>query len=81
MGEREKITFSNTKTFKVSADIDDRAYRKISQISICTLLINGGFPFTRGEEMTEKGRMEGGARTLRHARELMLIKSRPRLVM
>lgn len=73
------------RTLGYSADVDDRAYRKISQISICTLLINGGFPAYEGEgegrdDREGEERTEGGARTLRHAHELMLIKSRPRLV-
>lgn len=70
-----------------SVDVDDRIYRKISQISICTLLINSGFPLTKrkwrregrgSEENTMTLTMEGEVRTLRHVRELMLIKSRPR---
>jgi len=40
-----------------SADVDDGVYQKILQISICTLLINGGFSLTRGGgEMTKRGR-------------------------
>jgi len=47
----------NFRTRGCSADVDDRAYQKILQISICTLLINVGFSLTRrGGDMTERGR-------------------------
>lgn len=62
-----KLDSPNATAFKASADVDDGAYRKILQISICTLLINSGFSRGRwqGREDSIHGKEELGLRDTR----------------